>query len=129
MPHALKFPRMRRAVIPHVRAGIADVDELVALSLGHAAGRGRRLAGLGAGLFPGFAAVVGTLNNLPKPTARLRGVDAIGIGGRALHVINLPAGKVRAGDVPSLPLCVRGEDKCTLARADENSYPAHKLLL
>ena len=73
-----------------------------------------------AGLVPGFAAVVGALDDLPEPAAGLRGVDAVGIDGRALHVIDLPAGEVRAGDVPLLPLAVGGEDERALARADED---------
>ena len=35
---------------------------------------------------------------LAEPAAGLRGVDAVGIGGRSLEVVDLPAGKVRAGD-------------------------------
>ena len=42
------------------------------------------------------AAIARPLNNLPKPTARLRGIDAIRIDGRAFHVIDLPAGEMRA---------------------------------
>ena len=55
---------------------------------------------------PGFAAVVGALNDLAEPSAGLRGVDAIGISGRAFEMIHLPPGKVRAGDVPFLALAV-----------------------
>ena len=83
MPDALEFPRVLRAVVPLVRrerlAGLRRrvVDELVALALGHAVGRGGRLAGRRAGLVPGFAAVVGALDDLPEPAAGLRGVDPI----------------------------------------------------
>ena len=55
---------------------------------------------------PGFAAVVGALNDLAEPAAGLRGVDAIGIGGRSFEVIHLPAGKVRAADFPVFALAV-----------------------
>ena len=45
---------------------------------------------------PGLAAVVGALNDLSEPAAGLRRIDAIGIDGRALQVIDLPPGEVRA---------------------------------
>ena len=86
MPDALEFPGMRRAVVPLVRAGLAVVDELVADGL------------------PGLAAVVGALDHLAEPAAGLRGVDPIRVGGRALEVVHLPAGEMRAGDVPLLRL-------------------------
>ena len=78
---------------------------------------------------PGLAAVVGALDQLPEPAAGLRGVDAVGIGGRALEVVDLPAGKVRAADVPLLALAVGGQDEGALARADQNSNRTHPLLL
>ena len=61
MPDALELPGMRRAVVPLVRAGHAVVGELVA------------------DRFPGLAAVVGTLDQLPEPTARLRGIQPVRI--------------------------------------------------
>ena len=49
VPHPLEFPRMRRAVVPLVRAGHAVVHELVAHRL------------------PRLAAVVRALDHLPEP--------------------------------------------------------------
>ena len=58
VPDALELPRVRRAVVPLVRAGHAVVGELVADRL------------------PGLAAVVGALDHLAEPAAGLRRVDA-----------------------------------------------------
>src|SRR5450432_809441 len=110
MPDALEFPGMLRAVIPLVRAGDAIVFEFVA------------------DRFPGLAAVAGALNQLPKPTAALRSVESIGIGGRTLEVENLPTGKMRAGNVPTLALAVGSQNECAFARAHQHSYAAHTRL-
>src|SRR5204863_5897184 len=96
-----------------------------ALALGHPLGRGGGFAGGRAGLLPGLAAVAGALDDLAEPAAGLRGVDAVGIDGRALEVVDLPAGKVRAADLPLLALAVGVEDEGALARADEYAYAAH----
>ena len=72
---------------------------------------------------PGFAAVVGALNDLAEPAAGLRGVDAVRIDGRALEVVDLPAGEVRAADVPLLALAVGGEDERAFAGADQQIEP------
>src|SRR6266702_2971391 len=48
---------------------------------------------------------------------------------RALHVIDLPAGKVRAAHVPLFALPVRCEDEGPLARTNQYPYPAHASLL
>ena len=58
VPDPLELPRMRRAVVPLVRAGNAVVDELVADRL------------------PRLAAVVRALNELAEPAGGLRRVDA-----------------------------------------------------
>ena len=135
VPDALELPRVLRAVVPLVRgerlAGLGRrvVDELVALALGHAVRRRGRLAGRRARLVPRLAAVVGALDDLPEPAAGLRRVDPVRIDGRALEVVDLPAGEVRAADVPPLSLAVRRQDERALARADQDSYPAHPLLL
>ena len=55
--------------------------------------------------------------------------NPIRIGGRALQVIDLPAGEVRAADVPLLALAVRRENECAFACADQYSYSAHVFLL
>src|SRR3954470_15745114 len=124
MPDPLEFPRMLCAIVPLMRrerlavGRLRVVSELIALAHREAFGRFRFLARRRAWLKPGFAAVVGALNNLAKPTARLRRVDAIGINGRAFKVVHLPAAKVRAGNIPLLALAVGREDKRAFARAD-----------
>ena len=131
MPDALEFPRVLRAVVPHVRRerlarfGRRVVDELVAFAHRHAVGRGRRFAGRRARLVPRFAAVVGALNDLPEPAAGLRRIDAVRIDGRAFEVVHLPAGEMRAADVPLLALAVGRENERAFARADENTNTAH----
>ena len=93
MPHALEFPRMLRAIVKLVRGqrfsgfGGRVIDELIAGGLRGT--RRRRLSGRGSGLMPGFAAVVGALNELAEPSAGLRGVDAIWFYGRAFQVITI----------------------------------------
>ena len=109
VPDALELPRVRRAVVPLVRAGHAVVGELVAHRL------------------PGLAAVVRALDHLAEPAAGLRRVEPVRIHRRALEVVDLPAPEVRAADVPLLALAVRRQDERALARADEYSYPAHLL--
>src|SRR5262249_2214264 len=82
-----------------------------------------------AGLSPGLAAVVGPLDDLAKPAARLRHVDPVRVGGRSFHVVDLPAGEVRALDVPLLTLAVGCQDERALARPDEDSHATHSNLL
>src|SRR6266498_1517256 len=102
MPHALELPGMLRPDVRLVcgegfagfRRGV--VDELVALALGHAI---RRLRHSTPGRLPRLAAVARALDDLSEPPARLRRVQAVRIGGGSLHVINLPAGEVRAAHV------------------------------
>src|SRR5260370_27343201 len=120
MPDAFELPRMLRAVIPHVsrqrfagfRRGI--VNEFVALAFGHAVGSGRRLARRCPWLYPGLAAVVGALNDLSEPGARLRRIQPVRINRRTLDVINFPARKMRSVDFPSFPLAVRCQDERAL---------------
>jgi hypothetical protein len=88
VPDALEIPGVGRAVVPLVGAGRSVVGELVADRL------------------PVLAGVVGTLDDLPMPVGRRRAIYAIGIGGRALEVIDLPAGEVRAADLPLLAFAV-----------------------
>src|SRR5215203_3122385 len=61
VPNALEFPRVLRAVVPHVRSGIAVIAEVVA------------------DRFPRLAGVVRALHHLAEPTARLRRINAIWI--------------------------------------------------
>ena len=107
VPDALELPRVRRAVVPLMRARNAVVGELVP----------RRL--------PGLAAVVRALDDLAEPPRRLRRVETVRIDRRSLEVIDLPATEVGTGDVPLLALAVGRQDERALARADEYPYAAH----
>src|SRR5271167_4514393 len=103
MPDTLELPRMLRAVIPLMRGerlGRGVIRELIAFALGRAGRSG--LAGRRSRLMPGFAAIVGALNDLPEPSAGLRGVNSVRVNRRTLHVVNLPPRKVRAADLPCL---------------------------
>src|SRR4029077_4452395 len=101
MPDPGKLPGTRRAVVPQVRAGDALVRELVARGL------------------PRLAAVVGALDHLPEPAARLRRVQPIRVGGRALEVVDLPAPEVGPAHIPAFARSVRGQNERALARADQ----------
>src|SRR5690349_24736254 len=68
MPHALEFPRVRRAIVPLMRrerlAGLRRgiVDELIALAHRETLGRLGQLASRRARLMPALAAVVRALD-------------------------------------------------------------------
>src|SRR5947209_4206285 len=66
---------------------------------------------------PVLSAVGRTLNQLSKPAARLRRVNAIGISGRSFEVIHFPACKMRAANIPFFALAVRGQNERALACA------------
>src|SRR5688572_9952858 len=112
MPDAFELPRVWRAVVPLVRgerfAGLwrGVVGEFVALAFGRTIGSGGRFAGWGSGLVPCFAAVIGALNNLPEPAARLGRIEPIWIDRGSFEMVHLPTGKVRFTDIPAFPLCV-----------------------
>src|SRR4051812_532199 len=84
VPDPLELPRMLRAVVPLVRSerlavgAFGVVGELIALPLRETFRAFLRLA---AGDFPALAAVIRALNDLPEPSAGLRGVDAVRICG------------------------------------------------
>src|SRR5215472_19334005 len=61
MPHPFELPRMRRAIVPLVRARNAVVGELIAHRL------------------PRFTAVVGALHQLSEPAGALRSINTIRI--------------------------------------------------
>src|SRR2546426_7348468 len=132
MPDALELPGVLGAVVPLVRgegfAGVRGrvVGELVALAGRHGARRGR---GPAPGRLPRLAAVARALDHLPEPAARLRGVQPVGVGRRALEVVDLPTGEVGAADVPLLALAVRCQDECAFPCAHQHSYLAHPSLL
>src|SRR5207245_9280202 len=134
IPDARELPRMLRAVVPHVsrerlagfRGGV--LHELVAFALGRPR-LGVFFARWCPWLGPGLAAVIGPLNNLPEPTARLRCIDPIRVGGRTLEVVHLPARKMRATDLPLLAFPVCCQDECALACSNQHPYLAHLSLL
>src|SRR4029077_14423644 len=101
------LPRMRRPVIPLVGPGHTVVGELVACRL------------------PGHAAVIGTLDHLPRPAAALRGVQPVRVRRRPLDVVDLPPGEMRPADVPPLPLAIRAQHERALARAHQHPYATH----
>src|SRR5437764_128196 len=98
---------MRRAVVPRVRAWGALVTKVVTCG------------------FPRVASIVGALQDLAKPSARLRGVEPLGVGRRPFYVVDLPARKVRALDLPGLPAAVRRDHESALAGPDEKANSAH----
>src|SRR5438552_15641542 len=124
MPNALELPRMLRAVVPHMCAGDAIVNELVAFAFGHPF-RAFQLLGTAARRFPGFAAIAGSLNDLPEPGTRLRRIDSARINRRSFHVINLPAGEMRPVHFPVFALRIRRQDEPAFSCAHQYSYSAH----
>src|SRR5215469_18196329 len=130
MPHALELPGMLGAIVELMRGqrlaslGRDVVDEFVAFAFGHASG-GFAFAPGSSGLEPRLAAIVGALNDLPEPSARLRGVDAIGVSGRSLEMVEFPSRKVRTADFPLVALAIGSQGKCPLARSHEDSNFAH----
>ena len=80
------------------------VNELVAHTLGRT--RLGRLARGSSRLVPGFAAIVGALNDLSKPAACLRRVQPVRVSRRSLDVIHFPAREVRPLDRPFLALAI-----------------------
>src|SRR5712692_1500832 len=134
MPDALELPWMLFSIVelmsgeglPAFRRGV--VDELIALTFGHPS-RAGLFARRRARLYPSLAAVIRALNDLPKPAAGLRCIDAIRVDRRALQVVHLPAGEVWAADVPLLALAVRGKNESALACANQYPYLAHRSLL
>src|SRR6266511_2419881 len=106
MPDSFELPWMCSAVIPLMRrerfAALSRsvVNKLITLTFWHPIRRGSRFAGGRSRLEPSLAAVVRALNDLSKPAAGLRRVNAVGIRGRTINVIDLPSGEVRATNVP-----------------------------
>src|SRR5215212_1940489 len=112
MPDTFELPWMRSAVIKLMRrerfTGFVRrvVNKFIALPFRHSVGRSRRRAAGRSGLEPGLAAVIRALNNLTKPAARLRGVNAVRVHVRTLHMIDLPSGKMRTTNVPFFPFSI-----------------------
>src|SRR5437773_7710650 len=134
MPDAFELPWMLCSVVPLMRRqwftslGRSVVNELVAFAFGRAI-RAFQFLWAAARRAPGFAAVVGALNDLPKPAARLRRVNAIWVNWRAFHVIDFPTRKMRAVDLPSFAFAVGCQDERTFSCTYQNSYSAHWRLL
>src|SRR5579871_1929019 len=130
MPDALELPRMLRAIVELMRgerlAGFrrSVVDELVALAFRHAAGSGR-FARRRPRLMPRFAPVIRALDDLPEPSAGLRGIDAVRINGRSFEVVEFPAREVRSAHVPFITLAVCRKNECAFTRTHEDSNFAH----
>src|SRR5437868_502408 len=123
MPDALEFPRMLGAVVPLMgrerfpcfRRSV--VNEHVTFALRRPFRRHQVLR-LCARRIPRFAAVIGTLNDLPEPSACLRRVDPVGINRRTLHVINFPTREMWAANFPSFPRAIGSQDERALSCAD-----------
>src|SRR5579862_6010502 len=77
---------------------------------------------------PGTATVIGSLDDLAEPARGLRCVEAIGIGGRGLDVVDLPAAEVRTLDLPITTLAIRFQNERTLARSDKKTNGTHNVL-
>src|SRR5262249_17992087 len=92
MPHPLELPGVLRPGIPLMRGERRSgrvVCELVAR-------RFRRpgfwlLTCRRPRLMPRLTAIIRALNDLPKPAAGLRGIDAVGISRRTFQVVHIPA--------------------------------------
>src|SRR5256885_16447879 len=110
MPDALELPGVLRAVVPFVSADLARVHEFVALAFGHPV-RADQFIGVASGWVPGFAAIIGTLDDLTEPAAGLRGIQAIRLCRRTFEVINFPARKMRTADCPILAFAIRAQDE------------------
>src|SRR5262252_3925329 len=131
MPDTLELPRMLRAVVElmgrerFARLSRGIVDKLVAFPFRRSAGTRGRLAGRSSRLVPGFAAIVGALDDLPEPAAGLGCVDAVRIGGRSFQVIHLPSREVRTVNLPVFAFAIGGQNKCAFARAYKNPDFTH----
>src|SRR5436190_624361 len=106
MPDSFELPWLWSAVIKLMRrkrfAGFSRcvVNKLIAFTFRHPVGRSSRLACRRSGLEPRLTTVVRALNDLAKPTAGLRRVNAVRIHRGSFDVIHLPTGKMRATHIP-----------------------------
>ncbi len=66
------------------------------------------------------------LNNLAEPTAGLRCEYSIWIDRRAFKVVNFPTRKIRAADLPSVPIAIRCKYKGPFFATDKNPNTAHR---
>lgn len=72
-----------------------------------------------------LATVIGALNQLAEPTAVLRRIEPIQVCERSLEMVDLPASKVGASDIPPFALCIGSQNECSLARPNQYSYTTH----
>src|SRR5262249_26385825 len=107
VPDALELPGPRRAVVPLVGAGGALVGELVADRV------------------PALAAVAGLLDELAEPAGILRRIEPIGVGRRALEVVDLPGGEGWWSDGPGVAPAIRSQDEGAFACTDQDTDGAH----
>src|ERR1043166_7424380 len=135
MPDPFELPRVLGAIVPHMggersaRLRRNVVSELVALPLRHSVGSRRCFARRESRLKPGLSAVIGTLNYLSEPSARLRRINSIRIRRRSFQVIHLPPREMRPIHLPVLAFSIRRQDKSALPRSHQDSYSAHRFLL
>ena len=124
MPDPFELPRMLRPVVPlWVVRGLpvsAEVSyaNLLLSPLGMPSGR-RRFARRCARLYPGLAAIIGALNDLSEPRARLRRVNPVRINRRTLDVIKFPARKMRPVHFPIFALRIRSQNECAFPCANQ----------
>src|SRR3954468_7211808 len=124
MPDAFEFPRVLRPVVPLVRSKwftvrrFGVIGELIALAHRHAFWSFSFLARWCARLEPGFSTVVGALNDLAKPAACLRRVDAVRIDRRSFEVVHFPAAKMGTSNVPLFSGTVGDKDEGAFFRAN-----------
>src|SRR5262249_44293134 len=107
VPDSLEFPGVLRAVVPLVSPRDTVILELVADRL------------------PRLATVVGALDHLTEPAAGLRRIQPARVDGRTLEMVDLPACKVGAVDLPPLALGVRRQDEPALACANQYADSPH----
>src|ERR1700683_302355 len=128
MPHSLEFPRMLRSVVKLMGgqrlAGLLRrvVHEAVALPRRPAL---RRLLQAAPRRVPRLAAIIGALDDLPEPSARLRNVDTVLVHRRPLHVVNLPASEEWPTDFPVLALAVRSQNERALLCPHQHAHLTH----
>jgi hypothetical protein len=78
---------------------------------------------------PGFASIVGALDELAEPSAGLRCINTIGIGRRSLEMIELKTREVRSAHIPFITFSIGRQDKGSFVRPHQHSYFAHYFLL
>src|SRR5689334_14603841 len=74
---------------------------------------------------PRHAAVVGALHDLAEPARRLRRPQPVGLGRRAVDVVNLPTAEMWSTDLPVLAFAVGGQDERAFASANQQPYSSH----